>query len=210
MYYNYFRTYDPSTGRYIESDPIGLAGGLNTYGYVYQNPLSYTDPTGEFGVAGALASVVSGYLISKVLGCDYTAGDAFRDAALGAVGGGLLSKLNKLRRISKLRNLARQRGLARNPRSSSYVEEYVGSGSRRNREMIAIKHSRARQATGRHSQYPRAEWRTGRNEWKDPFTGRIGGPNDFATRHPRLEPLWVEPATGAAVGAASNGCDCEN
>jgi RHS repeat-associated protein len=44
--YNYFRTYDPSTGRYLESDPIGLQGGLNTYGYAYQNPLSYTDVLG--------------------------------------------------------------------------------------------------------------------------------------------------------------------
>jgi len=46
LHYNYFRTYDPSTGRYLESDPIGLEGGLNTYGYAYQNPLTYTDPMG--------------------------------------------------------------------------------------------------------------------------------------------------------------------
>ena len=46
LYYNYFRTYDPALGRYIQSDPIGLMGGLNTYGYALQNPNKYIDPLG--------------------------------------------------------------------------------------------------------------------------------------------------------------------
>jgi hypothetical protein len=44
--YNYLRDYDPGIGRYIESDPIGLKGGIITYGYVKANPLRLRDLKG--------------------------------------------------------------------------------------------------------------------------------------------------------------------
>jgi RHS repeat-associated protein len=48
-HYNYFRDYDPQLGRYIQSDPVGLNGGPNTYSYVYGQPLKLQDPKGLFG-----------------------------------------------------------------------------------------------------------------------------------------------------------------
>lgn len=44
--YNYFRDYEAATGRYVESDPIGLFGGLSTFSYVLSNPLKLRDPMG--------------------------------------------------------------------------------------------------------------------------------------------------------------------
>jgi RHS repeat-associated protein len=55
--YNYFRDYDPSLGRYIESDPIGLMGGINTFSYANLSPIEYRDADGRFG---ALAWCLAG------------------------------------------------------------------------------------------------------------------------------------------------------
>ncbi|KAF1718667.1 type IV secretion protein Rhs [Pseudoxanthomonas yeongjuensis] len=60
--YNYMRDYDPSTGRYSQSDPVGLLGGISTYGYVGSAPLETTDPLG-------LIDHVSGRWIECGNGC---------------------------------------------------------------------------------------------------------------------------------------------
>lgn len=93
LHYNYFRDYDPSTGRYIESDPIGLAGGLNTYTYAGGNPLIYADPTGEFVnfAVGAAIGGLSGLVAALNNPCASDGDIAkafFAGAAVGALTGG--------------------------------------------------------------------------------------------------------------------------
>ena len=69
-FYNYFRDYDPATGRYIQSDPIGLGAGLNTYAYVGGQPLTYFDRYGE--QAQALGCVLGAW--GGPVGCGVGAG----------------------------------------------------------------------------------------------------------------------------------------
>jgi RHS repeat-associated protein len=73
-HYNYFRDYDPGIGRYSTSDPIGLDGGLNTFGYAKQRPTVLIDPSGENPIAIAACVVVATsvwyvYKNSKMVKC---------------------------------------------------------------------------------------------------------------------------------------------
>jgi len=92
--YNYFRTYDPAAGRYVEADPLGLISGSNLYLYVNASPLLYGDSQGLFWFPtikdiASLAQVLD-WLKQRQWDCEFWrryAIAAGRGAAAGAAAG---------------------------------------------------------------------------------------------------------------------------
>ncbi|CAN5402842.1 hypothetical protein BH11PSE7_BH11PSE7_36860 [soil metagenome] len=60
------RDYQPSTGRYVQADPIGLQGGLNPYAYSNADPLLESDPEG-LNPAAAYRAGMFGYRLGEAI-----------------------------------------------------------------------------------------------------------------------------------------------
>lgn len=90
--YNYFRTYDPAAGRYLESDPLGLVPGMNTYAYVDNSPLDRVDPTGMCGLVTVIENFLSHLVVSGgvcdwgCVGLAYAQGELYLELGAGTPG----------------------------------------------------------------------------------------------------------------------------
>lgn len=83
--YNHFREYEPATGRYLQSDPIGLAGGANRYTYANNNPLVWVDPLGLFCLTLPQIEIVA------AAGGGAVAGGLFGGGIVGALAGATIA-----------------------------------------------------------------------------------------------------------------------
>ena len=70
----WWRGYDPSLGRWLSKDPIGLAGGVNLYGYVDNDPINYTDPSGLVRPSGPQGCCIAA-AIAFYWSCLFSTGD---------------------------------------------------------------------------------------------------------------------------------------
>lgn len=83
------RDYDPDTGRWTAKDPIGFAGGdTDLYGYVLNDPVNLIDPTGQFGIAGAIVGAIVG--AAGGVNSALQNGGGYTSAILGGVAGALV------------------------------------------------------------------------------------------------------------------------
>ncbi|QQZ27762.1 RHS repeat protein [Thiothrix subterranea] len=125
LHYNFHRDYNPVTGRYVQSDPIGLDGGMNSFGYVRENPLIYLDLLGEK---------------TAVIHNGMTSGNPFGHSAIAFTRAGIYSFGNSTPRASSLigytaREMPRRNTTmtiinttyAQEQRMLSFINRYSGS-----------------------------------------------------------------------------------
>ncbi len=85
---NYFRDYSAKLGRYMQSDFIGIRGGINIYGYAFNNTNLYIDPEGRFFFVGGIIGGIAGGINALINDEDFFWG-AVKGAASGVIGAGI-------------------------------------------------------------------------------------------------------------------------
>lgn len=212
-HYNYYRNYDPSTGRYTQSDPIGLAGGINTYSYVNGQPTRYSDPLGLWSpdahndlINGAFPGL-SPNLLAKIRD-----GSAAVDALTNQFGDGSFthgmrapgqSIEDARRKACKFirDNLALYNALKNSPASKNRLSAYYALGQ----ALHPVMDSTSPQHRGWQvwAPHPGDVW----NKQSQPWRHGDNSPEDLAHLTPELKQLTIERMLDAVK---SGNCDCMN
>lgn len=128
LHYNYFRDYDPSLGRYVQSDPIGLAGGMNVYGYALQNPINLIDP---FGLTTANARILAAAARGNMSEVEMLLSEV---SGLGQKELGKLARQCAQKRAKSLLEKLKKEGVGKGARSGQHGTPHKRAGAELGRE----------------------------------------------------------------------------
>jgi RHS repeat-associated protein len=154
------RYYDPATGQFTQTDPIGLAGGLNAYGFADGDPVSYSDPYGlcpwltlsgwvpcdpQPSKAGRISSGEGRYAIRNPWVAAYSALHYSRLRDWGEEQGRAQARANTSRDVSNVANAARHQRWQCELTRKFNAEEAAAAGDAHEEGSTLVNDSRADQ-----------------------------------------------------------------
>jgi RHS repeat-associated protein len=132
LHQNAFRDFDPASGRYVESDPLGLKAGINTYTYVADQPTRRIDPSGLFTLnPGASWSMVDslpgrdGGLTNYIMKTRCTCKGGCGSWTLGGCSSTVIARVDLLGGVSDPNEAA----FYRNGEAQHVADLYAGAGA---------------------------------------------------------------------------------
>ena len=191
------RDYDPTTGRYMQADPLGLVDGASIYGYALQNPGRYTDPTGEYAWGLAFAAAA---LLDELYSNDWQWKCVnWINVGLSGLGGGILGAW-KHGAFAFKRGGSHSWDATRKWMNRNGIQPYTRYRNERGHWLFE-----RNQGIGRHvpERLKNQPWNT------NPIPGRLNNwMNKYPGAHLLGAPAWVPeiPAFGALAIFGDDGC----
>jgi RHS repeat-associated protein len=211
LHQNWMRDYDPTTGRYLQADPLGLIDGASVYGYVRQSPMMLTDPTGECpwcvaAAVGAAANVAFGFIYKTwwLEEC-YTWEDFWWDAGVGAAGGvafkGFGAAYQAVKAANKAKKAAKGAAAARAAAKAAAAEAAAAGAKRGAAAAVASESGKVYTGLSKHAAFQAGQKSRPLNEALEQIANGCGGNGSRCAEAAAISKMIAAEGIAALEGA---------